>query len=100
MSPAERAIESILLKERWSLIQGGFDRKSIRISRVNNSIYVNNQVFGRVINSQFQRTNNYLFNPPPPTNHDNILTTTSQSIENQDHEPSNTLSTGTVNNSK
>ena len=52
------------------------------------------------INSQFQHTNNYLFNPPPPTNHDNILTTTSQSIENQDHEPSNTLSTGTVNNSK
>ena len=29
MSPAEQKIESILLKERWLLIEGGFDCKSI-----------------------------------------------------------------------
>ena len=32
MSPQERAIESALLKERWSLIKGGLDRKSQRRS--------------------------------------------------------------------
>ena len=48
MSPTEQKIESILLKERWLLIEGGFNRKSIKISSVNHSIYVNNQVFGRV----------------------------------------------------
>ena len=59
MSPAELAVESILLKERWALIQGGHNRKSIRINSSNSSIYVNNQVFGKVINSKFQRSNNY-----------------------------------------
>jgi len=29
MSPEDRAIESILLKERWSLIQRGHNRKQI-----------------------------------------------------------------------
>ena len=89
LSPAEQEIESILLKERWSLIQGGFDRKSIKISSVNNSIHVNNQVFGRVVNSQFQCTNNYHPNPPPPANHmdDSTLAASSHSKENHDHEP-------------
>ena len=36
MSPAEQQVELILLKERWSLIQGGFDRKSIKIHNDNN----------------------------------------------------------------
>ena len=63
MSPSEQVIESILLKERWTLIQGGVGHKSIRIS-VNSSIYVNNEVFGRVVDSQFQHTNNYYQSSP------------------------------------
>ena len=66
LSPAEQEVELILFKERWSLIEGGFDHKSIKISNVNNNIYINNQVFGRVVNSQFQCTNNYHPNPNPP----------------------------------
>ena len=101
LSPAEQEIESILLKERWSLIQGGFDHKSIKISSVNNSIYVNNQVFGRVVNSQFQRTNNYHPNPPPPANHmdDSTLAASSHPKENHDHEPPVASSSVTVNDS-
>ena len=101
MSPAEQKIESILLKERWLLIEGGFDHKSIKISSVNHSIYVNNQVFGRVVNSQFQRTNNYHPNPPPPANHmdDTTLAASSQPSESHDHEPSFTSSSVAENNS-
>ena len=70
----------------WLLIEGRFDRKSIKISSVNHSIYVNNQVFGRVVNSQFQRTNNYHLNPPPPANHmdDTTLAASSHSSESHD----------------
>ena len=101
MSPAEQKIESILLKEIWLLIKGGFDRKSIKISSVNHSIYVNNQVFGRVVNSQFQRTNNYHPNPPPPANHmdDTKLAASSHPSESHDHEPSFTSSSVAENNS-
>ena len=38
MSLEERAIESVLLKERWSLIQSGHNRKQIKISK--NQIYL------------------------------------------------------------
>ena len=101
MSPAEQKTESILLKERWLLIEGGFDCKSVKISSVNHSIYVNNQVFGRVVNSQFQCTNNYHPNPPPPANHMDVTTlaASSHSSENHDHEPSFTSSSVAENNS-
>ena len=59
MSPAELQIESLLLKERWSLIQAGHQRKSIRINSRTSSIYLNNQVFGKVINSKFVRSLNH-----------------------------------------
>ena len=39
MSPQERAIESVLLKERWSLIKAGHNRKQIKLS--SNHIFVN-----------------------------------------------------------
>ena len=52
MSPEERKIESILLKERWSLIQIGHNRKQIKLS--SNRIFVNNQLYGEVINSVFK----------------------------------------------
>ena len=55
LSPAEREIESILLKVRWSLIQKGHLRKSIKINSQRCCIYVNNQLFGKVVNSQFQQ---------------------------------------------
>ena len=52
MSPQERAIESVLLKERWSLIKAGHNRKQIKLS--NNRIFVNNQLHGEVINAVFK----------------------------------------------
>jgi len=51
MTPEERNIESLLLKERWNLIKQGYPRKTIRIR--NAHIYVNNQPYGVVANSKF-----------------------------------------------
>ena len=51
MSPAERHTELLLLKERWSLIQKGIDRKKIKIHY--NQIYVQKILHGQVINSVF-----------------------------------------------
>ena len=51
MSQAERTIESLLMKERWRLIQTGIDRKSIKIQAAN--IYVNNKLHGKVCISSF-----------------------------------------------
>ena len=51
MSQAECTIESLLMKERWRLIQTGIDRKSIKIQAAN--IYVNNKLHGKVSNSSF-----------------------------------------------
>ena len=47
MSLQERATESALLKERWSLIKGGLDHKQSRLS--NSHIYVNNRLHGEVV---------------------------------------------------
>jgi len=54
MLPQERAIESVLLKERWTLIEGGHNRKQIKLS--NNRIYINNQLHGEVVNGVFKRS--------------------------------------------
>ena len=51
MSPNERLHESILLKERWNLIQSGVSRKYIRIRA--DCLYVRNKLHGRVCNSKF-----------------------------------------------
>ena len=45
MSQAKYIIESLLMKERWSLIQTGIDHKSIRIEAEN--IYVKNKLHGK-----------------------------------------------------
>ena len=50
-SPDERKIVAILLKERWSLIQAGVERKNIKLGR--SSISVNSKLHGRVIDFQF-----------------------------------------------
>ena len=49
MSREQRLLESILMKERWGLIQSGVARKSIKIR-----LFVNNKLHGQVINSKFQ----------------------------------------------
>ena len=91
MSPAEQAIESKLLKERWVLIQGGYNRKSIKINSSNSSLYVNNQLFGKVENSQFQRSNNYKPNPVVTVNTDSSQTmehdNTSTNTQSMDRQP-------------
>ena len=46
MSPSERKRESILLKERWSLIQSGVPRKAIRIQ--GSRLLVRNKLHGQV----------------------------------------------------
>jgi len=48
MSPKER---SLLLKERWSLIQSGTKQKVIRIKA--NKIFVNYKLHGQIIDSHF-----------------------------------------------
>ena len=55
MSPKERSRDSTLMKERWSLIQSGTDRKYIRIH--NSCIYVHNKLHGQInnITGEFQR---------------------------------------------
>jgi len=51
MTREERHAESLLLKERWSLIQSGLDRRAIKIRF--NKIFVNNKLHGQVVNSSF-----------------------------------------------
>ena len=51
MSPTERATDSILLKQRWSLIQSGTDRQSLRIR--GSRLYCNSRLYGQVIDSKF-----------------------------------------------
>ena len=63
MSPAEQAIESILLNERRALIQGGYNSKSIKMNNSNNSLYVNIQIFGSHQLSISTLSNNYRPNP-------------------------------------
>ena len=82
MSPDERTTESTLLRERWSLIQAGYDRKRIKIN--NNRIYLDSQFFGEVIDSRFQRSNKQ---KPHPTTNDNTSTNT-QPIQLQHQEQS------------
>jgi len=51
MSREERLIESLLLKVRWQQVQKGMDRKHIKLH--SNKIYIQNKLYGEVINSQF-----------------------------------------------
>jgi len=53
MTREERHIETLLLKERWSLIQSGRDRRSIKIR--SDKIFVNNKLHGQVVNSTYVR---------------------------------------------
>ena len=60
----QRQQESVLLRERWNLIQSGVDRKNIRIK--GNSLYVNGKLHGRVSNLKFVRQDNAPSHPDHP----------------------------------
>ena len=57
LPPEERAIESELLKQRWSLVQPWTDRKAIKIKRP--SLYVHNKLYGTVTNSRFYKIDDH-----------------------------------------
>ena len=61
ISPEQRLRESILLKERWKLIQ----RKDIRIK--NNGLYVHNKLYGRLVDSVFHPSLNDSVTSQSPT---------------------------------
>ena len=71
MSPVEHANESILLKERWSLIQTGYNHKQIKLSST--CIYIDGQIYGEVINSEFKHNNNYQPRQPQSMDHRSSL---------------------------
>lgn len=52
MSPEERIDEAVLMKQRWTLIESGVDRKRIKIR--NTRLYVDRKLHGKVANSQYQ----------------------------------------------
>ena len=52
LSRSERFKQSILMQERWNLIQSGVSRKSIHIK--GNSLYVSNKLHGRISKSKFE----------------------------------------------
>lgn len=54
MTREERNIESKLLSQRWNLIQQGVNRKSIKLRR--NQLFVDNQLHGQIINSEYVRS--------------------------------------------
>ena len=55
MSKEQQKNESILLKERWNLIQSGVSRTQIRICDTN--MYVNKKLHGKVVDSTFMPSN-------------------------------------------
>ena len=93
MSKEQRKIESILLKERWNLIQSGISRTQIRIRDSN--IYVNKKLHGKVVDSTFTSSNTANFNFSPivsPSNHDQLpaATTTLSRADTVEPPPPNT----------
>ena len=55
LNQEDRQCESLLLGERWRLIQSGVDRKLIKIK--SSAIYVQGRKHGQVLNNSFQYTN-------------------------------------------
>ena len=51
LSPAERAVESLLMKERWQLIQSGQNKKDVKI--YGSKIFLKGNLYGSVIDSKF-----------------------------------------------
>ena len=78
MSPEERTKESLLLKERWSLIQAGVPRNIIKIR--NCRLFVNNKLHGQVTLSGFQPVCN------SRSDVNTSITQSSSSIVQEDHQ--------------
>ena len=51
LSPSERLTESLLLKERRSLLDSGIDRKSIKLR--GHTLYIGERLHGRVLDGIF-----------------------------------------------
>ena len=62
VTPLEKSNESLLLKERKTLIQKGTDRQHIKLR--NSHLYVNDQLFAKAENGQLC----YCSRPPPRSN--------------------------------
>ena len=58
MFSAERKKHSILMQERWDLIQSGVLRKDIKIR--GDSLYVSNKKYGCALNSKFELCSNLI----------------------------------------
>ena len=71
LTPEEGERDSVLLKERWSLIQSGVDRRDIRIR--DSRLYVKNKLYGHVNKSEFQYSPDYptFIHPSQATTHVN-----------------------------
>lgn len=61
LSPSERKVEQLLLKERRFLIESGIQRSDIRIR--GSSLYVNNKKLGSVKNNKYEPTEDQLASP-------------------------------------
>ena len=55
LTPAQKFNLNILLKERRSLLSSGYQSRDIKIS--NNSIFIQNSLYGKVVNKSFVRFN-------------------------------------------
>ena len=63
LSPQEQNINSLLLKERWSLIQSGVQRKSIKLRA--DTILVNGKLHGKVSNGMMKLISSDRIQPEP-----------------------------------
>ena len=70
MSPTDRKIEAILLKERYTLIKSGVSKGQIKIR--GNAIFVSNAKIGSVVNFEFKQSRD------PPSINSNKSDSTSQ----------------------
>jgi len=73
LTPKERQAEKVLLKERWTLMQLGFDKER------NKCIFIYNNLYGQYQNSELRHSD---YNPPLPAK-----PPTTQSFSNGASEP-------------
>ena len=84
LSPKERRVESLLLKERRILINSGVNRSKLRLR--GNTLFVNNTKYGEVVDSTFQKAQSV----PSSTI---IVQATVGSLQTPAHPPVNTVNT-------
>jgi len=73
LSPAERAVESLLMKERWQLIQSGQNRKDIKIQ--GKKILLKGKLFGAVTDSKFVKNVIHPTRADSPTDNSPLMDT-------------------------